>query len=55
MVFWGAIAHMFNMLDAYVAAHLSNVDEEIDAVRRLTFHATPSPSGGEMLALSWHF
>lgn len=55
MIFWGAIAHMFNMLDAFVAAHLSEVDEEIESVRRLTLHATPSPSGGEMLALSWNF
>jgi len=55
MVFWGAIAHMFNMLDAYVAAHLSQVNDEIDSVRRLTLHAAPSPGGGEVLALSWNF
>ena len=54
-LFWTGIAHMFNMLDAYVAAHLSLVDEEIDSVQRLTFNASPSLGGGETLTLTWNF
>jgi hypothetical protein len=55
LLFWTGIAHMFNMLDAYVAAHLSLVDEEIDSVQRITFNASPSLGGGETLAVTWNF
>jgi hypothetical protein len=55
LLFWTGIAHMFNMLDAYVAAHLSLVDEEIDTVERLTFNASPTLGGGETLTLTWSF
>jgi Family of unknown function (DUF5683) len=55
LLFWTGIAHMFNMLDAYVAAHLSLVDDEIDSVERLTFNASPSLGGGETLTVTWSF
>jgi hypothetical protein len=45
---------MFNMLDAYVAAHLSEIDEEMKEVERLTLRAAPAAGGGEIV-LSWSF
>lgn len=54
LLFWTAVAHMYNLLDAYVAAHLSTVDEEIDDVQRITLRVEPRPSGGD-IAVSWAF
>jgi hypothetical protein len=54
LIFWSSVAHMFNMLDAYVAAHLSEIDEEMKEVERLTLRAAPAAGGGEIV-LSWSF
>jgi len=53
-VFWTAIAHMYNLLDAYVAAHLSGVEDEIDDVQRITWQLEPRAGGGD-IALTWTF
>ena len=53
-LFWTVMAHMYNLLDAYVSAHLADVDEEIDDVRRVTWRLEPSADGGD-LAVAWAF
>ncbi len=53
-LFWTAIAHMYNLLDAYVAAHLSGVDDEIDEVQRITWQLEPRAGGGD-LSVTWTF
>jgi hypothetical protein len=54
LLFWTAIAHMYNLIDAYVAAHLSEVDREIDDVHRLTWRMEPRAGGGD-LSVTWTF
>ena len=55
LLFWTAIAHMYNLLDAYVAAHLAGVDEEIDRVQHITWRFEPTADGGGDVSLSWVF
>ncbi len=55
LLFWTAISHMYNLLDAYVAAHLAGVDEEIDRVQRITWRIEPTADGGGDVSLSWAF
>lgn len=55
LLFWTAITHMYNLLDAYVAAHLAGVDEEIDRVKRMTWRVEPTVEGGGDVSLSWTF
>ncbi len=55
LLFWTAISHMYNLLDAYVSAHLAGVEEEIDRVQRITWRIEPTADGGGDVSLSWAF
>jgi hypothetical protein len=54
-LFWTAITHMLNLVDAYVAAHLNGVEEEIDRVKTVTWRFEPTVDGGGDVSLSWTF
>jgi hypothetical protein len=55
LLFWTAITHMYNLLDAYVSAHLAGVEEEMDRVQRITWHIEPALDGGGDVSLTWTF
>jgi hypothetical protein len=46
---------MYNLLDAYVSAHLAGVEEEMDRVQRITWHIEPALDGGGDVSLTWTF